>query len=228
MDEQQNSAPPAPATPVTQDSDIVDNKDIAALGYMWVLSVFAYFYRRNSPFVRHHARQGIVLFVLSIVCWSIPFVGRFLELGVLALVIMGFLNAAQGKYAPLPLIYAVSHGDIKMLRQSWKTVVDAIVALWHRIRSRKATPAVKVSVETTSPSPDPTPSPEPADSAVHTSMQTTPQPSPASDAEPPALSLVPPIITASEPPASPLRPPIAALTSDSSASSDSSDSSIRL
>lgn len=157
MDEQQNPTPPAPVLPALQDSDIADNKDIAALGYMWVLSVFVYFYRKNSPFVRHHARQGIVLFILSILLWSIPVAGRFLELGVLALVIMGFLNAAQGKYAPLPLVYALSHGDIKMLRQSWKTVVDAIVSLWHRIRSHKAAPSVKVSVETTPSSASSTP-----------------------------------------------------------------------
>lgn len=177
MDEQQTPTPPAPATPATQDSDIVENKDIAALGYIWVLSLFVYFYRRNSPFVRHHARQGIVLFILSIVIWMIPVVGRFLELGVLALVIMGFLNAAQGKYAPLPLIYALSHGDIRMLRQSWKTVVDAIVRLWHRIRSNKATTPAKVSVETTFPSPNPAPAPSvaPATPAVtETPVQSQP------------------------------------------------------
>lgn len=141
-------ATPDSAVPATPDRDIADNKDIAALGYVWVLSIFVFLYRRESPFVRHHARQGIVLFVLSLFFWGIPVVGRFLEIPVLALMVMGFLNAAQGKYSPLPLVYAISHGDIRMLRQSWKVVVDAIVGLWRKIRSKRPSP-IKVTVQTT-------------------------------------------------------------------------------
>ena len=135
---------PQPALPATPDPDIQENKDIAALGYVWALSIFVYLYKRQSPFVRHHARQGITLCLLSIACWFIPFAGRVLELPVLALMIMGFLNAAQGRYASLPLIDALSHGDMRMLRQSWKTVVDAIVRLWHKVRSHNppTTPAL--------------------------------------------------------------------------------------
>lgn len=150
MNEQQTNTP----LPAATDPDIQENKDIAALSYVWVLSVFIYLYRRESAFVRHHSRQGIVLFILSIVFWMIPVVGRFLDLIVLALMIMGFLNAAQGRYAPLPLVYAMSHGDISMLRQSWKGVVDAIVRVWHRFRSRKHTAGVKVSVQATVPPSD--------------------------------------------------------------------------
>lgn len=135
----------------TPDHDIEENKDIAALGYVWVLSVFVFLYRRTSPFVLHHSRQGIVLFILSILFWFVPVVGRFLELPVLALMIMGFLNAAQGKYSPLPLIYALSHGDVRMLRQSWKVVVDALVNMWRKFRSHRHTPNIKVSVQTTPP-----------------------------------------------------------------------------
>jgi uncharacterized membrane protein len=151
MDSQQTNTTPQTPTPAVSDPDIQENKDIAALSYVWILSVFVYLYRRQSAFVRHHARQGIVLFILSILFWMIPVAGRFLDLIVLALMVMGFLNAAQGRYAPLPLIYALSHGDIGMLRQSWKGVVDAIVRLWHRVRSRKHGAGVKVSVQATVP-----------------------------------------------------------------------------
>lgn len=141
--------PPQPSAQATPDHDIADNKDIAALGYVWVLSVFVYLYKRDSAFVRHHARQGIVLFIVSIVFWMVPVIGRFLELPVLALMIMGFLNAAQGKYAPLPLVYALSHGDMRMLRQSWKVVVDAIVGMWRKMRSHHPVSPIKVTVQTT-------------------------------------------------------------------------------
>lgn len=140
---------PQPSAQATPDRDIVENKDIAALGYVWALSVFVYLYKRESPFVRHHARQGIVLFILSILFWMVPVIGRFLELPVLALMIMGFLNAAQGKYSPLPLVYALSHGDIRMLRQSWKVIVDAIVRMWRKIRSHHPVSPINVTVQTT-------------------------------------------------------------------------------
>lgn len=137
-------------TPISDSSnaDIIENKDIAALGYVWILSVFVFLYKRESPFVRHHARQGIVLCVASIVFWSIPIVGRFLELPVLALMIMGFLNAAQGRYNPLPLVYALSHGDMRMLRQSWKVIVDAVVRMWRKLRSKHPTSPINITVQT--------------------------------------------------------------------------------
>jgi len=165
--------PLQPSQPISSapDRDIEENKDIAALGYVWVLSVFVFFYRRNSPFVRHHGRQGIVLFVLSLIFWAIPVVGRFLELPVLALMIMGFLNAAQGRYSPLPLIYALSHGDVRMLRQSWKVVVDAIVRLWRKLRLKHPSAGIKVSVQAT-----PTDPVSPSQTPPTTSTQTPPVP----------------------------------------------------
>lgn len=133
MDTVQNPTPPAP----DRDADIKENKDIAALGYVWVLSVFAFFYRPHSPFTRFHARQGMVLFGMSLIFWMIPMVGRFLELIVLVLAIMGFLAAAQGQYKELSLVYAISHGDMKGLRRSWQGIVEWIVGLWHKVRKPK-------------------------------------------------------------------------------------------
>lgn len=107
---------------------------MAALSYVWILSVIVYFAKKDSPFVRFHARQGIVLFVLSIVCWFVPMVGRLLELIVLALAVIGFLGAAQGHWKELPVIYAVSQGDWKGARRGWQSVVQSIADLWHRMR----------------------------------------------------------------------------------------------
>lgn len=113
--------------------DAEEHKDLAALGYIWILSVFVYVMRKESPFIRFHARQGIVLFVASIVVWVVPVVGKLLELIVLGLAVLGFLSAAQGQYRALPLVYAVSKGDWGGVRSAWKDIVQAIVDLWYKL-----------------------------------------------------------------------------------------------
>ncbi len=154
MDTAQNAQQQAPI----QDPDIRDNKDIAALSYVWVLSIFAFFYRQNSPFVRFHARQGMILFGLSIAFAFIPFIGRFLELGVLALAIMGFLAAAQGQYKELPMIHALSHGDMKGVRRSWQGIVDWVARMWNRMRKPKtSSPNSVTPVPSAQPPVPPTP-----------------------------------------------------------------------
>jgi uncharacterized membrane protein len=152
--------PLAPAPSVMQEDrrDIDENKDIAALGYVWILSVFVYIFRHNSPFVRFHAKQGMILFVLSIAFWFVPMFGKVLVLLVLALAVTGFISAGQGQWRELPFIYAVSRGDWKLLRGSWKSAVQSIVQLWQRAthRTGKKDAATAESSATTPASPTPT------------------------------------------------------------------------
>lgn len=112
---------------------------MAALSYVWVLSVVVYYAKKDSPFVRFHARQGILLFILSIACWFIPVVGTLLELIVLGLAVIGFLAAAQGHWKELPVVFAVSHGDWKGARAAWQRVVQSIADMWHRVRKEQKT-----------------------------------------------------------------------------------------
>ena len=130
--------PLAPVPPVMQQDrrDIDENKDIAALGYVWILSVFVYIFRHQSPFVRFHARQGMILFALSIAFWFVPIIGRILELCVLVLAVAGFISAGQGQWRELPFIYALSKGDWHAMRASWKYVVQSSVKLWQRATHR--------------------------------------------------------------------------------------------
>lgn len=114
--------------------DVSDNKDLAALSYVWVLSLVVLFAKRESPFVQFHARQGAVLFGLSLVVWAMPFVGKVAELLVLALCIIGFLHAAQSEWREIPIIGPLSRGAFGDLRHSWRDVVAACAALWARIR----------------------------------------------------------------------------------------------
>jgi uncharacterized membrane protein len=133
--------------------DVADNKDLAALSYVWVLSLVVLFAKRESPFVQFHARQGAVLFGLSLVVWAMPFVGKLAEVLVLALCIIGFLHAAQSEWREIPIIGPLSRGAFGDLRHSWRDVVAACAALWARIRK-------------TVPSQPSTPSTDPAQSSA--------------------------------------------------------------
>lgn len=142
--------------------DAQQNRDIAALSYVWILSLVTYFAKRDSAYVRFHARQGIVLFILSILVWMIPYVGRLLEIGVLILAVLGFLNAAQGQWGELPLVGPLARRDVKGLRGSWKDLVDASVRVWARIRATKAaSPSSPAPMQPTSSVSPPPPSPPP-------------------------------------------------------------------
>lgn len=147
-----SQVPVPPAMPES-DRDVAANKDMAALSYVWVLSVFVYAFRRDSSFVRFHALQAMMLFALSVVCWFIPFIGKPLELIVLLLSVAGFASAAMGQRRELPLIYALSHGDIAALRSSWRDAVDTVMGLWRNVRHRasKDTPTQAESAAEPSP-----------------------------------------------------------------------------
>src|SRR3990167_7345701 len=113
-----SSQDPPPLTP-EQLADIEKNKDVAAMSYLWILSVAVLYARRESPFIQYHARQGLWLFLVSIPVWLIPVAGRYLEFFVLAGMIIGFLNAAQGRMHDLPVIGALAKGTLT-LRDLWK------------------------------------------------------------------------------------------------------------
>lgn len=162
--------------------DVADNKDLAALSYVWVLSVVVLFAKRGSPFVQYHARQGAVLFGLSLVVWAMPFVGKLAELLVLALCIMGFLHAAQGEWRDVPIVGPLSRGSIGEVRSSWKDVVAAVTSLWARVRPPAGTEAAPKAESTATPPPAaPTDvRPEPA------AAPSEPVPPPESEVPPPA------------------------------------------
>ncbi len=109
-----------------QKMDIEKNKDVAAMSYLWILSVVVLYARRESPFIEYHARQGLWLFLVSIPVWLIPVAGQYLEFFVLAAMIIGFINAAQGRIHDLPVIGQLAKGTIT-LRDLWKRAVTAIL-----------------------------------------------------------------------------------------------------
>ena len=109
-----------------QREDIEKHKDVAAIAYLWIFSIVVLYRFKHSPFVQHHARQGMWLFCISIPIWLIPRVGHYIEFFVLAAMIIGFLNAAQGEYHDLPIIGALARGTLT-LRDLWKILLRGII-----------------------------------------------------------------------------------------------------
>ncbi|TNJ59525.1 hypothetical protein FE784_37210 [Paenibacillus hemerocallicola] len=92
-------------------SDIEKNKVMGILAY--ILFFVPLLAARESRFAMYHANQGLILFLVAlgvnIVGGVIPVIGALLiiplgNLCVFVLMILGIINAANGKQAPLPLI----------------------------------------------------------------------------------------------------------------------------
>lgn len=141
MQNPSTSLPPAGSAPVTatpaggavvmgETADVEKNKIFAVLAYLGILVLVPILAAKESPFARYHANQGLVLLIasiiayvgvaiISVICTMVaPIMGCVfmvvficLGLGLLAMVIMGIINAATGKMAPLPLI-----GKYKILK----------------------------------------------------------------------------------------------------------------
>lgn len=83
---------------------------------MAIVSYFVFFLpllteAKNDPFVKYHVKQGLVLFigyVVEMFIGGLPFIGQIISpllgIGLLILLIIGVMNAANGRETPLPLI----------------------------------------------------------------------------------------------------------------------------
>ncbi len=105
--------------------DIRVNKDIAAFSYVWIMSVAVFAMRRESKFAQYHSKQAIILFIASIVVWLVPFVGQYLVYLPVAGMLLGFINAAQGKYADVPVAGPLAKGEMS-LGDLWHMTVPYI------------------------------------------------------------------------------------------------------
>jgi len=79
-----------------------DQKFMAAIGYLWILSVIVLAVKKNDRYVRFHASQGALLFVVSFLWW-IPVLGWLLGLAVLIASVVGIIKALQGEEWALPV-----------------------------------------------------------------------------------------------------------------------------
>lgn len=77
-----------------------DSNLMAALSYVWVLSVVMLIIKKDDEFVKFHAKQGTVLFIISILAMILSpllwFLGIIVWFFVAVLCIIGFLKALGG------------------------------------------------------------------------------------------------------------------------------------
>lgn len=101
-----------PPAGVTHSKDVDQNRLVAALAWLWVLSAIILLVKKDSPFVQFHARQGFVVFLLSIVLWILfgiigPFawpLQQLLKFAVFLMIVAGFIQALRGRWWTLPVL----------------------------------------------------------------------------------------------------------------------------
>ena len=90
--------------------DPSEKKIWAAVGYLWILSLVALAARKDNDFVRFHASQGALLFVISIPCMFIPFIGWLINIVLGVVSIVGIIKALQGEKWEIPVIGGAAKG----------------------------------------------------------------------------------------------------------------------
>jgi len=92
----------------TQDKDILDNKNITVLSYVWILCLVPLLGKRNSKFAQFHAKQGLVLFGIEILAsfffWFQPF-HSMVMLVFFVISVLGIVKVLNGEWWKIPYIY---------------------------------------------------------------------------------------------------------------------------
>lgn len=92
---------------VAPDNDIEKNKTTAALSYIWILFLIPLLGKKHSNFCQFHAKQGLVLFLLSFISWF-PVFGWLIGLAIIIASIIGILKCLDGAWWKTPYIYGLS------------------------------------------------------------------------------------------------------------------------
>ncbi len=88
----------------SQKLDIEINKAVAALSYIWILFLIPLLLKRNSDFAQFHAKQGLVLFILSFLT-IIPIIGWFFSLVLIVICLVSIMKTLNGEWFEVPLVY---------------------------------------------------------------------------------------------------------------------------
>lgn len=91
----------------SMDPDIEKNKTVAALSYIWILFLIPLLGKKHSKFSQFHAKQGLILFLLSFVAWF-PLIGWLIGLAIIVISVMGVLKSLEGVWWKAPYIYELS------------------------------------------------------------------------------------------------------------------------
>lgn len=96
---------------IPPEGSIEQDRLIAAIGYLGILCLVPLLLKKNSAFAQHHGKQGLVVLLAWVVLWIgniIPVLGQIVwflgSIALLVLVILGMVNALQGKMWEMPLL----------------------------------------------------------------------------------------------------------------------------
>lgn len=89
--------------PVNKPAGAQDSNLMAALSYVWVLSVIMLILKKDDEFVKFHAKQGLILFLISFI-GVVPVIGWIIWIIVVIAMIFGFIKALSGERYKVPLI----------------------------------------------------------------------------------------------------------------------------
>lgn len=104
---------------MAKDKVIEEGMVWAVIAYLWILFLVPLLAKKDNKFAHYHAKQGmmlfivwIVLFVITLALGWVPVLGAVISVLVwimlLVLFVIGIINAATGKYAPLPIVGKVA------------------------------------------------------------------------------------------------------------------------
>ncbi|MCL1918994.1 MAG: hypothetical protein FWG14_11865 [Peptococcaceae bacterium] len=100
-------------------ADAQKNKFVGAVAYIIFLFIVPLLAAKGSPFAKYHANQGLTLWlfgfclptfiyfvvkIIPVVGVYVAFISYALYLGAFVLMIIGIINAINGKMQPLPII----------------------------------------------------------------------------------------------------------------------------
>ncbi|MCR4314035.1 MAG: hypothetical protein NUV84_02195 [Candidatus Uhrbacteria bacterium] len=91
--------------------DLQDDRFISAIGYLGILCLLPLLLKKDSAFAQHHGKQGLVILIVWLALWVgmiIPFLGQIVwtlgSIVLLVLIILGMVNALQGKMWDMPIL----------------------------------------------------------------------------------------------------------------------------
>ncbi len=91
----------------TAQSDVEKNKTVAMLSYLWILFLIPLLTAKDSKFAQFHAKQGLVLFIFSLVTFF-PILGQILALILTVVYIIGIIKTLNGEWWKIPGVYELS------------------------------------------------------------------------------------------------------------------------
>jgi uncharacterized membrane protein len=93
--------------PKFDQKDIDENKVIACLSYIGILFLIPMLAKKDSHFCQQHAKQGIVMFIATLLV-AIPFIGWIWGLVVIVVDVIAIIHTLQGKFWKIPGAYDMS------------------------------------------------------------------------------------------------------------------------